>query len=112
MSTVVVAVAINPADAQIWVDALRDAGIGAGTFERGSGAAFGGMQMVTSRFHVIVAPEDLEEARNVIAELGGARYLAPFDDGVSGGKTNWLTLPAIFGAIAVVLVVVLVIISN
>jgi len=79
--TVLVAEAGDPIQAQIWVDALRDAGIEAGTFERGVGAALGGAVTTgVSRFPVVVARQDLVAARNLIAELDGAVHLAPIDD--------------------------------
>jgi hypothetical protein len=80
-TTVVVAEASDPVQAEIWVDALRDAGIEAATFERGVGAALGGaVTSGVSRFPVIVASTDLLAARNVISELDGANHLAPFRD--------------------------------
>ena len=79
--TALVAEAGDPIQAQIWVDALRDAGIAAGTFERGVGAALGGAVTTgVSRYPVVVARKDLVAARNVIAELDGALHLAPVDD--------------------------------
>lgn len=80
-TTVVVAEASDPVQAEIWVAALRDAGIEAATFERGVGAALGGAVTTgVSRFPVIVASRDLVAARNVISELDGAAHLAPFRD--------------------------------
>ncbi len=76
---VVVAEANDPIEAAIWVDALRDDGLGAESFERGVGAAFGGAATHTfSRFPVLVRSEDYAAARSIIAELGGAARLAPF----------------------------------
>ncbi|MCZ2109055.1 MAG: DUF2007 domain-containing protein [Dehalococcoidia bacterium] len=80
-TTVVVAEAADPVQAEIWVDALRDAGIDAATFERGVGAALGGaVTSGVSRFPVVVATTDVVAARNIITELDGADYLAPFRD--------------------------------
>lgn len=92
-SPVIVAVAGNPAEAQIWVDALRHDGIEAGTYERGSGAAFGGGRIVTSDYPVLVAPDSIGDARNVIAELGGAGQLSPIEDDSQGSIASWLLLP-------------------
>jgi hypothetical protein len=80
-TTTVVAEAQDPIQAQIWVDALRDHGIKASSFERGVGGALGGA--VTSGFAsypIIVATNDLAAARNVIADLDGAVHLAPIRD--------------------------------
>ena len=79
--TAVVAVARDPLEATIWVDALRDAGIEARSFERGSSAAFGGASLGgMASFPVVVAATALGDARNVIAGLGGAHALAPVPD--------------------------------
>jgi len=76
---VVVAEASDPIEAAIWVDALRDDGLGAESFERGVGAAFGGAAAhAFSRFPVLVRSEDYAAARNVIADLAGAARLAPY----------------------------------
>ena len=77
-ATTVVAEARDPVQAQIWLDALRQGGIEAATFERGVGAALGGA--VTSAFAVypvIVAEADLGAARSIIAALSGASAIAP-----------------------------------
>lgn len=79
-ATIVVAQASDEIEAAIWVDALRDAGVKAATFERGVGAALGGTTTPWSSYPVVVAEEDLLTARNVIAELGGAGSLAPYHD--------------------------------
>jgi hypothetical protein len=80
--TVVVAEAPDAVSASIWLDALRDAGIEAGMFERGVGAALGGAATPgLSRFAIVVRKEAMLEARNVIAEVGGASRLAPYRDG-------------------------------
>lgn len=93
---VIVAVARDPAEAQIWCDALRQDGIEAGTYERGPGAAFGGLATVVSDYPVLVAPERFGDARNVIAELGGAQFLSPLDDGETGElKRSWMLLPGL-----------------
>lgn len=104
---VMVAVAQNPAEAQIWVDALRDAGIEAGTYQRGPAAAFGGGRLVFSDYPVLVAHENIGDARNVIAELGGAGALSALavDDG-STYSWQWLLLPVVIvGALIAFLIV-------
>ena len=74
---VIVAQAAELVQAQLWVSALRDAGIEAATFERGVGAALGGATAVGATYPVLVQRRDLVAARNVIAEMGGAPALAP-----------------------------------
>lgn len=105
-ATVIVAVAQNPAEAQIWVDALRDEGIEAGTYQRGPAAAFGGGRLVFSDYPVLVAADNIGSARNVIAELGGASMLSAV--GAAGDGTfswKWLLMPvAIVGALVAFLI--------
>jgi hypothetical protein len=80
-TTLVVAEARDPIQAQIWVDALRDHGIKASSFERGVGGALGGAVTAGMAIYpIIVAIEDLGAARNVIADLDGAVYLSPVRD--------------------------------
>lgn len=81
---VVVAVAENGLEANLWLDALHRAGIRASTFERGHGGALGATGWQDSVFPVLVAPGDLGHARSVIADLGGARALAPVRQGDEG----------------------------
>ena len=79
--TMVVAEAPDPIQADIWISALRDAGIQAAAFERGVGSALGGAVTAgIARYPIIVAETDLGAARNVIAELGGASAISPFRD--------------------------------
>ncbi|MBI2766891.1 MAG: hypothetical protein HYX53_13400 [Chloroflexi bacterium] len=76
----VVAEAGDPIQAAIWVDALRDAGIEAHTFERGVGAALGGAATGWSNYPVIVPARSLGQARSVLSDLSGASVLAPYRD--------------------------------
>jgi hypothetical protein len=78
---VTVAEAEGPVQAAIWVDALRQAGIAANTYERGVGAALGGaVAPGWAVYPIVVSSEDLGPARNVIAEIAGAGALAPYRD--------------------------------
>ena len=77
-SSAVVATAGDAIEAEIWVAALRDAGIEAATFERGPGAALGGATVPWASYTVIVPASRLAAARNVLAELAGASVLAPY----------------------------------
>ena len=74
---VLVAGASNPAEAQIWVDMLRDEGILATTVDRSVRGALGGVAFVPPRVYVMVNRADIVRARNVIAESGGASALEP-----------------------------------
>jgi hypothetical protein len=76
--TLVVAEARDELEAGIWVDALRQAGVRAGTFERSVGGALGGAVTGAAVYPVMVDGDDFGRARNVIAELGAAERLAPF----------------------------------
>ena len=79
--TVVVAEAPDPIQADIWLDALRHAGIECATFERGVGAALGGAVTSGSAVYpVVVAEKDLGAARNIIANMSGASAIAPVRD--------------------------------
>ena len=78
--TVVVAEAPDAVQAAIWVDALRNAGIVARTFERGVGAALGGASHLGAVYPVVVANDEVGAARTVIADLSGAGALAPYRD--------------------------------
>ena len=80
-STVVVAEARDAVEASIWVDALREAGIAAGVYEQGVGAALGGaMTTGFSVYRVVVGRGELGLARSVIAEMAGAAVLSTFRD--------------------------------
>ena len=100
---VVVAEASDPVQAQIWVDALRDTGIQAATFERSVGAALGGaMTAGWARYPVLVPQEEMAAARNVVAELGGAAYLAPVDDPVVARRRQSGALITVGGVVAII----------
>ncbi len=80
-SAVVVAAASHPIQANVWVDALTDAGITARSFEQGVGGALGGaVTGVFATYAVVVAREDLVAARNIISRLDGGGVLAPVPD--------------------------------
>jgi hypothetical protein len=88
-----VAVAGDPAVAAIWVDALRQDGIDAATFQRGPSAALGGLfGGALIDYPVLVDPSRIADARNVVAELGGAGQLSPIptDGGGLGGPRVFL----------------------
>jgi hypothetical protein len=78
--TAVVAEANDAMAAQIWVDALRDEGIRAASFEQSVGGALGGATTNFARYPIVVAETDLLAARNVIARIAGASALAPIPD--------------------------------
>jgi hypothetical protein len=102
---VTVAEASDPVEAAIWVDALRDAGIEAQSYERGVGAALGGaMTIGASVYPIVVAAEQLGAARNVVAELGGAGALSPYRDPAEAASRSRSVL---FIASAVVAAIVL-----
>ena len=99
--TVVVAEAPDPVQAGIWVDALRQAGVAAATFERGAGAALGGAATPGfAAYPIIVSTTDLGAARSVIAELAGAAVLAPYRDGRETRGAQRLALLAV-GAVII-----------
>jgi hypothetical protein len=80
-SAVVVAEASDPVQANVWLDALADAGITARSFEQGVGGALGGAATgVFAKYAVVVARDDLVAARNVISHLDGGGVLAPVPD--------------------------------
>lgn len=88
-ATVVVAEAGDSLEAAIWVDALQAAGIDARTFERGVGAALGGAVTTGfARYPVVVSSDDVGEARNVIADMGGAASLAPVEEPGERGRAQ------------------------
>lgn len=70
-----VAEASDVAQARIWVDALHDADIEAAFVERGPGGALGGANIFGSSYSVLVPRARIEDARNVITELGGGPSL-------------------------------------
>jgi hypothetical protein len=77
----VVAVAADPVEAAIWVDALHAAGIAADSIERSHGPAMGGATTPGwAQYHVLVPGSTLGEARSVIASLSGSSRLAPYQD--------------------------------
>lgn len=77
-SMVMVAEAKEPIERGIWLDALEQAGIEATTFERGSGAALGGVQSVFPSSHPVLVPsEHFVTARNIISDIAGADRLLP-----------------------------------
>lgn len=83
-SAVVVAATSDPVAANLWLNELRAAGVEAAVMEQGHGAALGarGLPLLTS-YAVLVPRRELARARSLIAELGGAAFLAPVpaDDG-------------------------------
>lgn len=80
-SAVVVAEASDSLQANVWVDALTDAGITARSFEQGVGGALGGASTgVFAKYAVLVARDDLVAARNIISRLDGGSVLAPVPD--------------------------------
>lgn len=91
---VVVARAEDGAQAQIWVDMLRDEGIDATSFEQGIRGSLGGASGFHSRYLILVRREQFGEARSVIAEAGGATNLAelPAEDGASASMTRALLI--------------------
>jgi len=102
---VTVAVAESAVQAEIWMDALRRAGIQAMSFERGPGAAMGGAATVVSAFPVLVGAAELGAARSVIADIEGARVLAPFEDTVE--PPAWLRYALLVAALGVAVLVLL-----
>ena len=79
--TAVVAEAPDPMAAQIWVDALRDAGIRAASFEQSVGGALGGaVATAFARYPIVVAEDQIVAARNVLAHVAGASALSPVPD--------------------------------
>lgn len=100
-TTTPVAEARDLIEAQIWVDALRDHGIKASSFERGVGGALGGaVTSGMSVYPIIVATSDLTAARNVIADLDGAIHLTPVRDRATSQAAQKRAL-TLAGAIAI-----------
>lgn len=105
MAAIIVAEAEDPVQAAIWVDALRDAGIEANSFERGVGAALGGA--VTpgfARYPVVVGESDIAGARNVIAELAGGGVLAPLPDPAAKNAARQRVLALVGAVVAAVII--------
>jgi hypothetical protein len=104
--TVVVARAPDIVSAQIWVDALGDAGIQARLFERGPGAALGGA--ITSgitRYPVIVAEDDFAVARTVIGRLAGMDVLQPLPDtDAEDARRRWALITVVGLVVGIVVV--------
>jgi len=99
---VVVATASNPAEAQVWVDMLLDEGIFATSVETGVHGALGGGGLMLPSVSVLVDRAKLAEARNVIAESGGAAALRPVpQEGSQGTPLRTLLLLAGLGAVLV-----------
>lgn len=103
---VVVAVSGDAIQATIWRDALADAGITAAVVERGMSAALGGATSVSATYHVLVDREAVGDARNVIAELGGAMSLAPLpDDATAAQRRRAALIAAAVAAVAVLVAI-------
>ncbi len=100
----IVARANDPLEAQIWVDALRDAGLEAGMIERGPGAALGGAFLGVASYPILVRHDQLEPARNIIAELGGAESLAPYSDPAEASERRRAALMTVVGVMVLVVV--------
>lgn len=103
-ATVAVAETRDPVQAGLWVEALRQAGIRAAVFERGIGGALGGADTYGFSFHrIIVGYHDLAQARNIIAELGGAGALMPYRSPDEEGARAMRVLGIIAGSMAIVI---------
>lgn len=98
-SPTLVAEAPDELSARIWVDALRDAGIAATTFERGTGAALGGAASFGARWPIVVDPSQVAAARSVIAEIAGAAPLAPLRDGAAAHLARQRALLVVLGIV-------------
>jgi hypothetical protein len=89
----VVAETNDEIEANLWADALRDAGFRSGVIMRGPAAALGGVAAFpSSTFQVLVERIHLDSARSVIADLGGASRLAPVVEAPQGNpmRIAWL----------------------
>ena len=104
-SPMVVALANDPVEAAIWVDALRDAGIEAVTFEQGVGAALGGTSTSWSKHPVLVDESRLGDARNVIADLGGAGQLAAYRGAEEQRSDQKRALQAVLLVVAAIVII-------
>jgi hypothetical protein len=92
-TAVVVAETADEVEAHLWAGALRDAGLRSEVLMRGPAGALGGVvAFPASSFQVLVQRGALETARNVIAELGGARRLMPVAPASAGNpmRIAWL----------------------
>ncbi|MGE5595859.1 MAG: hypothetical protein ACM3S1_07475 [Hyphomicrobiales bacterium] len=105
---IVVAEALDPVQAGIWVDALRAAGIEAGTYERSVSAAFGGAAIGGASYPVLVDSGNLGAARTVIAELSGGAVLAPYRDSAAQRERRTQALRVVLGVVVVALVMALI----
>ena len=95
-ATIPVAETSDVVAAAIWSDALREAGIRVGSFERGHGAALGGAVTAGSAMHVlIVGSADIGAARSVIADLGGTEALLPVRDAATQRASQMRALLAV-----------------
>lgn len=103
-ATVTVAETKDAVQAGLWVDSLRRAGIKAAVYERGVGGALGGAETWGFSVHrVIVGYHDLAEARNIIAELGGASALTPYRSPDEERARAMRVLGIVAGAMAIVI---------
>ncbi len=105
-SAVVVARTSDGIQAQLWVDMLRDEGLDASTYTQGVQAALGGASGVGIHL-VLVHREHVGDARNIIAEAGGASALAPIP-GESEGYARLVRV--LLGAAGVALVFMLILV--
>jgi hypothetical protein len=88
-------------EANLWAAVLRDAGLPGQVIMRGPAAALGGVAAFpTSTFQVLVRRDNIEMARSLIADLGGADRLSPVAAGPVANPMRivWLMAAAI-GAI-------------
>jgi hypothetical protein len=95
VSAVPVAESQSEIEAELWASALRDAGLRAAVVEVGPGGAFGGAVPLPGWvfYRVLVNDSDVAAARNIIADLDGARALTPireFDGDPLARRVVWL----------------------
>jgi len=108
MPTTVVAEASDPVQAGIWLDALNRAGIQAGTFERGVGAALGGAVTSGLAVYPIIVPDDeVGRARSVIASISGGAVIAPIRDSATVRASQRRALLTVGGVVAGIIVLAL-----
>lgn len=101
-----VAEARDAIEANIWVDALRQAGIHATIHERGLGAAFGGAATFgVSGYAVLVERTAFGAARSVLAGLTDARVLAPLEEAEAEDRRRSRALWMVVGAACVAVAV-------
>ncbi|MCA9824006.1 MAG: DUF2007 domain-containing protein [Dehalococcoidia bacterium] len=87
-------------EANLWADALRDAGVRTEIVTRGTrGALGGGVLFPGAFFQLLVNGDDLDVAREVLGELGGAERIASGTgrDDADPMKLVWV-MAAIIGA--------------